>query len=82
MQVAADAAALRGSLQTLAGLYVHGLLAGATICVLLSELAVRARLVRMHDFLLPRALVTYARVLEPCAVWCDLLLADHCSRCW
>ncbi len=74
MQVAADAAALRSSLQTLAGLYVRGLLAGATISVLLSELAMRARLVRVHEFHtrpMPRALVTCARVPQPCAVWWD-----------
>jgi hypothetical protein len=82
VQAAADAAALRGGLQTLAGLYVRGLLAGATICVLLSELAVRARLVRVHQYLLPRALVTCARVPQTCAVWRDQQLTYDCSRCW
>ncbi|KAK9835301.1 hypothetical protein WJX81_000259 [Elliptochloris bilobata] len=43
-QVAEDVAALRVSCRALAGLYVRGLLAGAVICVLLSELALRTRL--------------------------------------
>ena len=46
LQVAEDTEALRASCRALAALYVRGLLAGTVLCVLLSELAVRTRLVR------------------------------------
>lgn len=46
VQVTEDTEALRASCRALAALYVRGLLAGTVLCVLLSELAVRTRLVR------------------------------------
>ena len=46
VQVAEDTEALRASCRALAALYVRGLLAGTVLCVLLSKLAVRTRLVR------------------------------------
>ena len=47
MQIAEDAAGVRSTCRALADLYKRRLVEGGVICVLLSELVVRTRLVRM-----------------------------------
>ncbi len=46
VQIAEDAAGVRSTCRALAGLYKCCLVEGGVICVLLSELVVRTRLVR------------------------------------